>query len=466
MQQLEPWVLFIRALISSLMIGLVGLTLVNIRANIKRLTFCALLFASAAVVVRAQGWAMTINVPIMVILLVMLIKKTGRLHYLQAIAGTILGMLVFSLLEILTTPVIFKLFNLELLNLMQNDYSLALLPLPQFILSLLIVFICLKYHYYLFDFYHWDLLFASSPNEKRVKTIMVLSSSMLFLLVVQLLFNMNIIYSLPRRFILNLHPETITMVRNTVMVMIFLLMIVLVQQLSVLLKKESEYMLQSAYIHNQDEIYTATRAEAHDRINHLQTLYGFVQLNNLEETRLYLEEMLGEMIISPQFIETGNPVLSSLFYIKSGLATAHGIQLEIKMNSRVENISIPAYELNRILGNLINNSFDSVLTLDKEYRQVQIIVEENDQYYQFRISNHGQIEIDLLSRIFARGFSTKTGQHQGLGLYIVKKLVDKNHGRLRVDNQDNNVVFTIHLPKSDAKAANYSPRQFGLDARQ
>ncbi len=460
MSQLNPWVLSLRSFASVFMICALGLALVNIRPNIKKLFVLALLYAFAAVAIQSQNWPMITNLLLLISLIVMMIKFTGRLTFLQAVVSAILGTLILGLLEVLITPFIYKLFHIELIDLIQNNWVLSLLPLPQFILSLLIVCVCLRYDYYLFDFPHWDLLYASSPNEKRVKIIMVLTSMLLLLLLLHLIFNMNIFSLMPRRFILNLTPETVGIIKNTSMAVAFIMMIILIQQLSVLLKKESEYMFQSAYIHTQDEIYTATRAEAHDRINHIQILYGFVQMGNLAEIRLYLEEMMGEMVVSPQFIETGNSGLSSLFYIKSGLATAHGIQLDIRMNSRVENISVPSHELSRILGNLINNSFDSVLAQDRQYRKVQITVEEWRHYYIFRISNHGQIDLGLKNKIFSLGYSTKTGQHQGLGLYIVKKLIDKNHGRIEVGNQDTDVVFTVYLPKSHAQCdMTYSSEQ-------
>jgi len=451
MYQVAPWITFIYALTTGFLTSCLGLILVNVRPGLKKLFIVALLFALAGVVVRSHSLLLASHFIILACILIVLIKFAWRISFFQAFVSTLLGLLALGLMEALTSPIIVNIFSLQSLAPANNSFIVLVMPLTQIILGLFFACICLKKKYFLFDFSNWDLLYAASPNEKRVKQILVLSSIMLFLLLLQLLLNMNILNFLPHRDFMQLPVKSIAIIRNSTMVAAFFLMILLIQQLSILLNKESEFMQQSAYINTLDELYTASRAEAHDRLNHFQTLYGFVQLGNLEETRHYLEELMGEMILSPQFIETGNPALSSLLYIKSGLATAHNIELDINMNSKLDQLELPPHELNRILGNLINNSFDSVMGLDKPFRRVQMTLEEDERSYLFRILNPGQIDPE---NVFRKGFSTKNNQHQGLGLYIVKKLVDKYHGQITVENQASLVVFTVSLPKSSTKIDN------------
>lgn len=63
------------------------------------------------------------------------------------------------------------------------------------------------------------------------------------------------------------------------------------------------------------------------------------------------------------------------------------------------------------------------------------------------MANYGKIDDEIKERVFQKGFSTKTGKHSGLGLYIVKELVEQRNGQVRVENRGDMVVFGIYLPK-------------------
>ncbi|NLW91485.1 MAG: GHKL domain-containing protein [Syntrophomonadaceae bacterium] len=421
-----------------------GLLLVNIRPKLKEIMFVGFCYAIINIVVRSIDITMGIQFCLLTILLVTIVMLNWNLGFLRSLLIVILGTIVMALGENLSMSLIYRLTPLTWEYEQAHPLVSLVLPTPQIVIALIIIWFCLKTRKYIFDFSSLDY---SIPNEKRVRVIVVLASTMLFLLLIQIVF--NILYGLSAQYIMpNVSTQGLSILPTMAMVCAFLIMVLIIQQLFILLGKESKYITQTAYVQTLDELYTATQAEAHDRINHLQTLYGFVQLGNLDETRAYLEELIGEIIVTRNFMSTGHPALSALLYIKSGLATSRGIQLDITADTRVDKLAIPPHELNRILGNLINNAFDSVAMLPREDRKVFVHITKNDKKYQIRIANCGNLTPEAQQKIFERGFSTKRDGHRGLGLFIVRQLVEKHRGQVEVDNPDGMVVFTVYLPES------------------
>jgi len=229
-------------------------------------------------------------------------------------------------------------------------------------------------------------------------------------------------------------------------------MLFLIINLLELTKKESQYETQSAYIETLDELFTTVRSERHDIINQLQTIYGFNQLGYTSEVQNYLDELLEGSILSNEFIVTGHPALTALIYIKSGVARSNDIEFQVVVEEQIDTLGIPSFELNNILGNLINNALDAAMLLDKDKRIVNINIGTDSNYYIFKVSNHGHIEDDLIQKIKQKGFSGKGGEHLGLGLYICNTLIKKYGGYMDIVNTDNQMIeFSIFFPKDKQK---------------
>jgi len=438
------WVLFIHGFATSFIITWLGLLLVNIRPSMKKLIWIGLSYAVMAVVIRSLPISFLAQFGILTLILVIIIMLNWNLSLLKAFVPVVFGTVIMGVGEALSTSAIFALTDISDTYIKMHPLVDLAIPIPQILLCLFIIYLCFWRGWHVLDLRDWSELI---PNERRVRAIVVLACTMLSLLLMQIIF--NILFNLRTQNIMHeLSTESVTALSTIAMVSAFLVMVFLIQQLFILLGKESKYITQTAYMQTLDELHTASQAEAHDRINHMQTLYGFVQLGDLAETQIYLEELIGEIIVTRNYLSTGHPALSALFYIKSGLATSRGIQLDIVTETRVENLNLPSHELNRILGNLINNAFDSVAPLARDERKVFIEVTKIDKKYRFRIGNRGKLDPDIIKNIFNRGYSTKGGHHQGLGLYIVRQLAEKYRGQVRVDNQDGMVVFTVDLPES------------------
>ena len=101
-------------------------------------------------------------------------------------------------------------------------------------------------------------------------------------------------------------------------------------------------------------------------------------------------------------------------------------------------------ELNQVWTNLIHNSLQAMKnhgTLTIDVRQ-----EENQAFVSITDTGIG-IPEEIQEKIFEPFFTTKpAGEGSGLGLDIVKKIVDKHHGNIDVESQPGKTIFRVRLP--------------------
>lgn len=442
-----PWILIVTGFATGFLATWIGLQLVNIRPNIYKLIIVAFFYSMSNVIVRSFSIPFVNYFIILMTVLYILIMVSWRLSLFRALIPTFIGMLVLMLSESLCVSIIIKVFDFQILDLVQGWMFLWSF-IPEVFLVLMLIATINYFDFHIFNYNGINMYSWNDTNTARSNIVLILTGLMLLLLILQFLLNFNLLYACPSYLFKTIPEENAGVLSSILMIAIFIMIILVINTLLVLSRKENEYLVQLSYLSTLDELFTAIRAESHDRINHLQTLYGFVQLGNLNETRKYLEELMGDIIISQHHAVQGNPGLSALFYIKSGIATSQGIQLSFEIESSVSHIAVPSYELNRIIGNLINNAFDAATNLERENQWVNVTIYEQEGNYIFKVSNYGNIDQQTAQNIFSRGYTTKQGSHSGMGLYIISQLVQKYGGEIMLQCKESAVEFIVTLPKA------------------
>jgi signal transduction histidine kinase len=101
-------------------------------------------------------------------------------------------------------------------------------------------------------------------------------------------------------------------------------------------------------------------------------------------------------------------------------------------------------ELNQIWTNLIVNALDAM----EKGGTLRIAVEPVDNFVRVRIidSGHG-IPEEIRSQIFEPFFTTKKiGSGSGMGLDIVKRIMDRHQASVRLDSDETGTTFTLSFP--------------------
>lgn len=106
----------------------------------------------------------------------------------------------------------------------------------------------------------------------------------------------------------------------------------------------------------------------------------------------------------------------------------------------------------QIILNLLTNAMDAVRELPPGERTVKIWVshEPASPRVQIKVSNRGlPILGDIKSQLFKRGFTTKGSKGNGFGLYLSRKLAQKNQGELFLDETSQEACFVLELNIGD-----------------
>lgn len=124
----------------------------------------------------------------------------------------------------------------------------------------------------------------------------------------------------------------------------------------------------------------------------------------------------------------------------------HGVSLRFY---GLENYSVwgNKIQLEQILLNLLNNSFDAIEFLPDKW--IEVSVHQNDDKVQIYIKDSGHgIPPDIAERIMEPFFSTKdVGKGTGLGLALARGIAEKHGGSLQYLKNTSHTTFLLELPR-------------------
>lgn len=428
-----------------------GLLLANLKPDMKRLCWVGVFYAILSLIIKMSNLPTAgLHLIILTILLITINMAVWHLGMLKSCFITITGTFVLLLAEAILFPMFVSLSGVEIEVVLNTPILSFVAGLPQALFTLLIIAVCSQFGLHIIDFSESQPQEPSVLSRPRGKKLLLLSVALFAIVLIQTWWIAIVLNISPDSKLSMLPLQTMGLISYTVIIGAVIAIAFLTKQTINLAHKESQYEVQAEYIKTLDDLFTSVRAQRHDLINHLQTLSGFIQLGDPAAAQEYLQELLGETLFTPEVIIQGAPGLSALLYIKQGKAAAESIEFRLNISGKLTDINVPPFELNRILGNIINNAFDHVQTLDVDQRLVQVDIDQDEKGYYFRIANSGTLNQETRTRIFDQGFSTKKdNQHSGLGLFIVKSLVQKHNGSIVVDNSDDMVTFTVFFPRKN-----------------
>ncbi|MCB0456639.1 MAG: response regulator [Flavobacteriaceae bacterium] len=161
-----------------------------------------------------------------------------------------------------------------------------------------------------------------------------------------------------------------------------------------------------------------------------------LDLSKLDQGKMNLQVTDGNLI---QF-------LRSLVFSFESLAEIKHIRFQTHFPKEIANTYFDKDKLEKILVNLLSNA----LKFTPEHGEVSVHVEDSNNALKIRISDTGRgLSKEEINHIFNRFYQTETTQDQGtgIGLALVKELVELYHGQISVDSMEGHgTTFKVILP--------------------
>ena len=130
-------------------------------------------------------------------------------------------------------------------------------------------------------------------------------------------------------------------------------------------------------------------------------------------------------------------------------AVAHGRDIALKCGTTSADLNVKgdAIQLQQVVLNLIINAMDAISEAEAKEREVSVTTSLSGASAEIRIGDTGPgIATGDLKNVFDPFFTTKP-QGMGMGLAIVRTIVEAHHGKISAENQlSGGALFTIRLP--------------------
>ena len=148
----------------------------------------------------------------------------------------------------------------------------------------------------------------------------------------------------------------------------------------------------------------------------------------------------------PEPVDLGRGLANTLAVLGSK-AKGKSVAVSLNLEKDIPPVHGFAGELNQVWSNLIDNALDAV----DEGGHIEIIARHERDRVTVRVIDNGHgIPVEVRDRIFDPFFTTKpVGEGTGLGLDIVRRLVQRHNGQIELESRPGRTEFRLTLPISD-----------------
>ena len=125
-------------------------------------------------------------------------------------------------------------------------------------------------------------------------------------------------------------------------------------------RKSDEADTLSSMVSQMDALNRTLRAQRHDFLNHLQVVYSLIEMGEHAEANQYIEQVYGDIQSVSRAMKTACAPVNALLRAKMAEAEQRKIPLEISVQATWKDLPLPAWEMCRVLSNLMDNAMDAL----------------------------------------------------------------------------------------------------------
>ena len=153
-----------------------------------------------------------------------------------------------------------------------------------------------------------------------------------------------------------------------------------------------------------------------------------------------------------------DPLLVGLLIAKSAIAAERGIRLSVEVTGLEDSVLLGSRELITVVGNLVDNAFDSVAGPRNGDASVELHMTRYADSLELTVSDDGTgLSPTVRTAMFDEGFTTKeTDTHAGIGLTLVTEALATLGGSIEIEDK-NGTTFAVCIPNAFASERSLTP---------
>ncbi len=209
--------------------------------------------------------------------------------------------------------------------------------------------------------------------------------------------------------------------------------------------KRIEALVDKRYQAELLNLMQVVRSQRHDFNFHMQAISGMVENRQYEECGAYVRQMVATAAAVNDALPLQDPAVSAMLNSFQEAARQKGIRLELTICENLSHLPCTVYEINTIIGNLLQNAIDEVGQKDAAAKWAKLLILKRGGYHIIQVTNPCERGPETFQDVFQPGYSTKMS-HEGIGLATVEKLVNRCGGTVYPELESGCVSFIVQIP--------------------
>ncbi len=207
-----------------------------------------------------------------------------------------------------------------------------------------------------------------------------------------------------------------------------------------------------AHLATVNEYLADVRQRSHDFNRHIRYLRHTVDTGSelgevVSAVDSYCDELMEEGNADDALLYLDDPVFRALLYGRQTQARRQNIRFFFSATALLPDFPLKDYQTVEVFDNLIDNAFDCVAELPEKDRWIRVTLEasaEGDGRTRHFMSIENPCgQIDLPAMLGQEGYTSKSGDHWGIGLKKAERIVSRTGGKLLLSRH--NGVFAVKV---------------------
>ena len=193
------------------------------------------------------------------------------------------------------------------------------------------------------------------------------------------------------------------------------------------------------------------RAQAHEFGNQLHTISGLIEIGDYDEVVSFVDTLVEKRASLDLTIarRVQDRSVAALLLAKAALAAEKKVTLRISDRTGLTPLkSESSFDVATVLGNLIDNGIDAVVTEGKQDPWVGVEIRQSDTSVELVVTDSGPgIDADLATEVFEHGYTTKAAQggERGIGLALTLLICKRRGGEVVARNTPDGAEFVARM---------------------